>query len=78
MKAKMEIMGNEGQYYARATGENVTVGAIDIVYGGDNGKDDLWRAIGQDNGRRIAIDRNELSWLSNGQWNAYPYSLVTL
>ena len=78
MKAKMEIMGNKGRYFARATGKNVTLKEVEIVYGSDNGTDDLWRAIGQDNGRRIAIDRNELSWLSNGQWNAYPYSLVTL
>ena len=78
MKAKMEIIGNEGQYYARATGKNVTLKEVEIVYGSDNGKDDLWRAIGQDNGRRIAIHRDELSWLSDGQWNAYPYSLVTL
>ena len=78
MKAKMEIRGDNDRYYARATGENVTVKEVEIVYGSDNGTDDLWCAIAQDNGRRIAIDRNELSWLTDGQWNAYPYSLVTL
>ena len=78
MKAKMEIMGNKGQYYARATGKNVTLKEVEIVYGSDNGKDDLWRAIGQDNGRRIAIDRNELSWLTDGIWREYAYNLIAV
>jgi len=78
MKAKIEIKGDRGKYYARATGKNVTVRETEIVYAGDDGQNDLWRSAGNDNSRRIAVDREELSWLSDGAWREYPYTLITI
>ena len=79
MKAKIEIKGDQGKYYARATGNNVTIREIEIVHVGDDGQNDLWRSTGDaDNGRRIAIERTELSWLADGTWREYPYTLITV
>jgi len=76
MKAKIEIRGDRGKYYARATGNNVTLREIEIIPTGSTETADLWRAVGPDNGRRIAIPREELSWLSDGNWHEYPYTLM--
>ena len=78
MTATIEIRGDRGKFYARATGPAVTIRETEILSAGQNNTDDLWRAVGPDNGRRIAIDTNELSWISNGRWYAYPYTLITL
>ena len=77
MKAKIEIMGSEGRYFARATGRHVSIQEIEILDAGWNETSDLWRAAGQDNNRRIAIPKDELSWMADGTWREYPYELIT-
>jgi len=32
-------------------------------------------ALRRTTGRRLAIDKNELSWLGDGKWRVYPYVL---
>jgi len=78
MKAKIEIRGDQGKYYARATGANVTLRETEIIPADSTETADLWRAAGTDNGRRITIPREELSWLSDGTWREYPYTLITI
>ena len=78
MKAKIEIRGDRGKYYARATGKNVTLHETETLPAGSTEAADLWKAIGPDNGRRIAIPKEELSWLSDGKWYEYPYTLITI
>ena len=78
MKATIEIRGDRGKYHARATGPAVTISETEVLSAGQNDTDDLWRAAGPDNGRRIAIDKDEISWLIDGKWREYPYTLITL
>ena len=75
MKAKIEIRGDQGKYYARATGANVTLRETEIIPAGSTETADLWRATGPDNGRRIVILKEELSWLADGTWREYLYIL---
>uniref|UniRef100_A0A6M3JGY3 Uncharacterized protein n=1 Tax=viral metagenome TaxID=1070528 RepID=A0A6M3JGY3_9ZZZZ len=74
----IEIKGDHGKYYARATGPAVTIKELEILPAGQTDLTDLWRAEGPDYGRRIAIPHEELSWLSDGKWREYPYTLITL
>jgi len=76
MKARIEIRGSESRYFARAFGVNVSLHEAEIIDAGWNETSDLWRAIGPDNGRRIAIPKEELSWLADGEWCEFSYELI--
>ena len=78
MAAIIKIRGDHGRYTAQAVGPHVTIPEVEIVLAGSDGQNDLWMAAGVKNRRRIAVPQEELSWIADGEYREYPYTLIEI